>query len=439
MNKKVLGIDVGAKFVVGFFLDEPPTPPFPAWYRKHSKGRIHKLMFSSKKNQNHPSGVKLNEAIELIQELAPDIIVMEPTGVWYSRIWATIAEQLSIEVKWVGHQDLHHNRGSYGFRDKDDRTDAFCLAATYYDPNFAAERWIAWKSDLAGEIHRTLLEIKGLETTSTPIIQQIRQRLKYEFPEVADRKVGNNRCNDGYTAWIGWLAGVRSYTSIKNEYDRSISRQLNIEISQYTRRRAKDLVEHQIHEFELRQQLETLFTHPDLEKYIKVLDRIGFGTILKAAILSNIYPFDKFLLNGQRNIDRWEDDRGDHKSDRTRAALQLSLGMGKRLIESGGTSHMEYAGSGLCRKLLYTWTVGQVLCQHDSSSWIITELDRKANLPAQPNNKQARPKLVSEMYLEWRHTKGGNQAKHEACIKMSMSLAYRITRILYDQLVAEFL
>jgi hypothetical protein len=434
--KKVLGIDIGAKFVVGFYLESPPPPPYPKWYRGHSRGRVFKLKMQNhkkKKGDNRPDGVNLNEAIDLIQELAPDVIVMEPTGVWYSKIWAEIARQLSIEVKWIGHQDLAARRVAYGFTDKDDRTDAFSLALTYYDPAFGDDRWIEWRSSLADDIHQRILEIKAIETLTNPAINQLRQRLKYEFPEIADRcnKIGVN----GYAPWIGWLAGIQTYKLIENEYDRSIARQLSIEISDFTRQQASRITGMQIHKTQLEAELIELFKSPELTPYIKIMDKIGFGVHVKAAVLSNIYPFEKFLEDGKPAIERWIDDSGrHHKRDRSKAAFQLSLGMGKRLIESGSTSHWEYAGSGLCRKMLHCWAVGQVLTQHDSDKWIVTELDRKANLPAQPNNNQPRAKTVAKLYHDWRSVKGGNLQKHKACIRSSMNICHRVAKIFYDEL-----
>ncbi len=433
-----MGIDIGAKFVMGFYLDEIPTVPYPDWYRKHNRGKIHKLNFDSDKIPECDNGVKLNDAIELLMTLKPDVIVMEPTGVWYSRLWATIAAQLSIEVKWIGHQDLHDKRGGYGFRDKDDPTDAFCLALTYLDPSFDSRRWITWRSELASDIHRSLLEMKGLERMSTPLKNQLHQRLKYEFPEIADRKITNAVTKDGYTAWLGWLAGIHHFKQIENFRSRSIAHQLGIEISDYTREHARLLANNQVRKIKIENSLNLLLADRDLIPYVTVCERMGFGMQLKAAIVSNIYPFDKFLLDGRKHIERWDTDLKSHKRDRSRAAMQISLGMGKRLIESGGSTRWEYAGSGMCRSLLYCWMISNVLTDWDNpDNWLVAELDRKARLTAQPNNNQQRPKLVSQMYRDWKATKGGNQAKHVAGIKASMSLAYRTTRILYDQLVRE--
>jgi hypothetical protein len=127
---KVLGIDIGANFVVSFCLSELPTGiSYPDYYKKNAKVSISKIRIDNKKEG---SSIKLQDAIDLLRELNPDAIVMEPTGVWYSRLWWKLAEHLGIEVKWIGHGDLAHYRGAYGFKDKDDRTDAFCLALTYF-------------------------------------------------------------------------------------------------------------------------------------------------------------------------------------------------------------------------------------------------------------------------------------------------------------------
>ena len=192
---KVLGIDIGAKFVVAFSLSELPIGmSYPDFYKRNAKFSISKIRMD---NSKEGSSVNLRDAIVLLTDLKPDAIVMEPTGVWYSRLWAKMAEHLGIEVKWIGHGDLAHNRGAYGFKDKDDRTDAFCLAVSYFDPIFnARDSWLFWRTGIISQVNDRLLEIKSLEATTKILTQQLRQRLKYEFPEVADRSITNARTND---------------------------------------------------------------------------------------------------------------------------------------------------------------------------------------------------------------------------------------------------
>ena len=142
---KILGVDIGAHFVVGFCLSELPVGvPYPEFYKRNAKTAISKIRMD---NSSQGSSVNLKDAIELLKEIKPDVIVMEPTGVWYSKLWAKLAQHLGIEVKWIGHGDLAHLRGAYGFKDKDDRTDAFCLAVSYFDPIFnAGNGWLYWKT-----------------------------------------------------------------------------------------------------------------------------------------------------------------------------------------------------------------------------------------------------------------------------------------------------
>jgi hypothetical protein len=402
--------------------------------------RIYKINFTNKKkkkSEESSDGTDLADAIKLLTTLKPDVIVLEPTGVWYSSLWVKLAEHLGIEVRWIGHQDLAHNRGNYGFKDKDDRTDAFCLALSYFDPAFSSERWLKGKPIMAAELHSRLLELKGIERSRVAQINQLRQRLKLEFPEVANREIGTSRTKDGFSAWVGWLAGIHKYPRIENEYNQSIVKTLGIEISSYTRDHALSITTLQQREFRIEQEMEYLLESEELAPYTKVLERFGMGTRTAAAVIGSIYPIEKFFVDGKPVIERWEDDQKRYKRNRSRSGFQMSLGMGKRLIESGGTSTQRYSGSGLVRKSLYVWVSTQVLSKPTADTWLRKELDRRAEEPRHENQRQARPLPVSTLYWDWKKTKGGNQAKHKAGIKASMTLAYRISKMLYDEFVNE--
>jgi uncharacterized protein involved in tolerance to divalent cations len=425
---KVIGIDIGAKFVVAFCLAELPVGmSYPEFYKRNAKISISKIRMD---NSKEGSSVNLRDAIELLTELKPDAIVMEPTGVWYSRLWARIAEHLGIEVKWIGHGDLAHNRGAYGFKDKDDRTDAFCLAVSYFDPIFNARNsWLYWRTGSIAVVNDRLLEIKSLESTSKILQQQIRQRLKYEFPEVADRHIGKGRRKDGFTPWIGYLAGMHDYARIRNERAKSIATELGIEISTYTVAHAQSIYINELRDLKLRKDLTAALTHLEFDKYRDTLDLFGFGHVMQATILTNIYPFEKFLVSGKPYIDRYEDDRGKHKKNKSLAGFQLSLGMGKRLIESGSSTSFIYSGSSFARKMLYSWIVTNVLPEKMADSWLVTELDKRAL----SNSKPAL--TVAQLRTRWKETKGTNKDRHMAGVRSAMTLGYRITRLLYDRLL----
>jgi uncharacterized protein involved in tolerance to divalent cations len=429
---KVLGIDVGAKFVVAFCLESLPVGiSYPDFYKRNAKSCIHKIKTSNPKNSKD---TPLKDAIELLKDINPDAIVMEPTGVWYSRLWAKVAEHLGIEVKWIGHGDLSFNRGAYGFKDKDDRTDAYCLALTYFDPNFnATNRWLHWRTGIIADVNDRMLEIKSLESTTKIYQQQIRQRLKYEFPEIADRAISNYRTKGGFTPWIGWLAEIHTYPSIENERNRSIAVELGIEISEYTRQHARAIAGNEIQEFQLKARLHQSLADRSFDRYRPILEKFGFSDIMQATVLSQIYPIEKFLRDGSVWVDRYEDDRGWHKKNKSLAGFQISLGMGKRLIESGGKSAVVYSGSSYSRKMLYCWIVTNVMRESMADSWLVTELDRRAL-----SNKNA-ALTVAQLRTRWKETIGKRKDKHMAGVRSAMTLGYRVTRLLYDELLKSVL
>jgi hypothetical protein len=427
---KILGIDIGAKFVVAFSLDRLPVGiSYKDYYKRNAKLAISKIRMD---NSKEGSSIKIKDAIELLTELQPDAIVMEPTGVWYSRLWAKLAKHLGIEVKWIGHGDLAHLRGAYGFKDKDDRTDAFCLAVSYFDPIFnAGNAWLYWKSGVIADVNDRLLEIKSLESTTKILIQQIRQRLKYEFPEVADRYITNSRTADGFTPWVGYLAGIHDYKRIRGERLLSIATALSIEISPYTRDHAAAICGNQIREVRLKADLARSLVDPAFDRYRPSLERFGFGYVMQATILTNIYPFEKFLRAGKPQIDRYEDDRGKHKKNMSLAGFQISLGMGKRLIESGGSTALIYSGSSFARKMLYCWITTNVLPEKMSDSWLVSELDKRALSNVKP------AMTVAELRTRWKETIGTNKDRHMAGVRSAMTLGYRVTRLLYDEFLKE--
>jgi uncharacterized protein involved in tolerance to divalent cations len=426
-----LGIDIGAKFVVIFSLTELPTGgSYQSYYRKHAKTAIFKVRMDNKKDD---TSTGIERAIALLKELKPDVIVMEPTGVWYSRLWAKMAEHLSIKVQWIGHSDLAYNRGAYGFKDKDDRTDAFCLAVSHFDPIFNSRNaWLLWKSGEVARVNDLMLEVKSLQSTTKILQQQIRQRLKYEFPEVADRSITNIHTHEGYTAWLGYLASIHIYTRIKNEHAKSVATVLGVAISQYTRDHAASICGNQIRDNGLKAELTDMLLSPCFARYQATFEAFGFGPMMQACVLAQVYPFEKFLLNGRQWIDRYEDDRGKHKKNKSLAGFQLSLGMGKRLFESGGSSSLVFAGSSYARKELYSWVMANVMPIRASKTWLVEELNRRALSGSET------ALTVAQLRTRWKTTKGTPREKHMAGVRSAITLSYRITRLLYDELLKEF-
>ena len=425
---KILGIDIGAKFVVAFLLDGLPSGmSYPDWYRKHAKTCLYKIRVD---NKDEGSSIKIKDAIELLQKLQPDAIVLEPTGVWYSKLWAKLGEHLGIEVKWIGHSDLAGNRKAYGFEDKDDRLDAFCLAVSGFHPDFnSLNKWLNWRAGLIADVNDRVLELESVRSTTTIFTQQLRQRLKFEFPEIADRTISNCVTPDGFTAWVGWLAGIHNYKRIENERAKSIATELSIDISKYTRDHAAALAGNQIRSAQLTKELAELLLDPAFDKYVPTLELFGFGTKMQGVVLSQIYPFEKFLRDGKPYIDRWQDDVKWHKRNKSLSGFQISMGMGKRWIKSGSSEKEVYSGSGFTRSKLYTWVMKYVIAERMADSWLVQEIDRRALSNSPP------ALTIAQLRKRWKTTKGSNSDRHKAGAGVAMAVSYRVTRLLYDHLL----
>jgi hypothetical protein len=431
-KKTVVGIDIGAKASYAFVLSDIPSGNYRDWFNKNRGTSCHRLSQKRKKN-GKDKNPGYQESIDLFLSLCADVVVMEPTGKWYGKFWATLCEQKGIEIKWISHGDLAYNRKAYGFMNKADQSDAFSLALSYFDSNHNQKRY-PWlfvdKGEVVDRIKQLGLELKGLDRSRLPQIQQLRQRLKFEFPELADRDIvePSQYCKLNCTAWVGWLAGIHSYTRIENEYRRSVSHLLGTEISQYTRDHAIAIAHSEERELQIRRELDLLLGTDDLAPYIAVMEKIGFGESTIAIVLPHIYPIEKFYQDGKPWIDRWTDENGKkHKINRSLSAFQLSLGFGKKMQQSGDKEVLMFAGNELARKTIYAWTMGRVILPQNQDSWIVEEIDRRATIDKNPT--------VNALYRRWKSAKGTPQDKHKAAIKSGITLGYRVTRILYDELV----
>lgn len=109
--------------------------------------------------------------IEQLLALAPCGMVMEPTGVWYSTLWKELADRASIPVYWIGHGDLAALRGSYGFRNKRDDEDAFCLALSFFDNRFVdslgRRRFLSFESGTVSQVRELFFQLEQLDKCRT--------------------------------------------------------------------------------------------------------------------------------------------------------------------------------------------------------------------------------------------------------------------------------
>jgi hypothetical protein len=370
----VLGLDVGRAVAVCAALNYFPVNP-QQYFRQHRRE-----FFKIRADR---------DGVEKLLSFAPDAIVLEPTGSWYSSFWGLVAKQNDIKVFWIAHTQLAHQRGAYGFVNKRDDEDAFCLALTYFDPNFVdihgQKRYLkTYDNESIEAIRKTWLEIEQLDKLRTAAVNQLRQRLSLEFPEIAARQWQISE-KLGFSPALGWLAGIHSYTKIVNDYQGSIAPFLGIAISDYTREHALLLVslEQRIHQKEL--DLRTRLR--GFDRYLEVFRRFGFGLKSQALLLLQIYPFERFLFEGQPWI-VYEPNRVGKRVKRNRSERQFQsyLGLGYQLAQSGGNLSRSYLGSSNCRAHLYAWALTTVA----------------------PKNRDKKPPLVRELgakFDDWRQNK----------------------------------
>ena len=341
--------------------------------------------------------------------------MLEPSGHWYAQFWVTLAKHDGIAIYWVSHTDLYCARGEYGFKNKRDTEDALSLAATYFDPSFVNirgnKRYLNYyQNELVTNLRELFLAKEQLQKLRTNLITQIKQRLAVELPEIATAKMQISEVR-GYTPLIYWLA----YDKPNVRYDRvhklSISRDLGIKITNYTRNHARLIHNIERRYFEHLELLEKAVSHSNFDAYNRVFDRFNFGVSCRSLLLFNIYPFDKFLDDGKPLIER-EYGNSDklQKRDRSLRKFQAFLGMSYSYKDSGKKSTKKFHGSSMVRSHLYAWAVCLVA-------------------PSNYRIKSDVGKQLSDRYQELRQTVKGKDAL--------IRILFKATRLLYSELVKE--
>ena len=399
---RIIGLDVGRGSAVLCCLES-----FPDNIQQHyRKLRASKAFYR----------VKCDRAgVERLRSLQPNGIVLEPSGHWYSQFWVTVAKHYDIDLYWVSHTDLYCARGEYGFKNKRDEEDALSLAATYFDRSFidaqGNKRYLNYyQNELVTNLRELFLAKEQLQKLRTNLVAQLRQRLSYELPELANASMRISEVQ-GVTPLIYWLAFNHHEARYDNKYKQSIALTLNIAISTYTRNHAKLIVDIERRYVEHLDLLKTVVANPNFAYYNRVFDRFNFGLSTRALLLFNIYPFEKFLTGGKPLIER-EYGNSDklQKRDRSLRKFQGFLGMSYSYSDSGKKSSKKFHGSSMVRSHLYAWAVCMVAPKSDRIS---SEVGKK----------------LSDRYAELRQVVKGKDAL--------IRILFKATRLLYYELVKE--
>lgn len=333
---RVVGLDVCKSSVVCCVLESKPSEPRQFYYD-----------FEFPKLEANASGIKA------LLALKPDIAVMEPTGVNYSKLWGTHLARQGIPVYLVGHTQLRSYRANHlRLPDKDDPADALALACYYFDYCDDNRRFVQIRTEAIVQIREKVLRLAHLNRVQSPIINRIRQDLAWQFPEVASLQLDS-------PVWQ-WLAGLKD----SKRYDVMLDKSIGLGLTDTVRLHAKRLVDIRAEELAIEDKLTLLMGDSAFSKYREVFAKFGFGDRVQAMLLSQMYPIENYLGEDGKPIVIVR--KGRNSGKRTKRYLSLrrfmkALGVAPTEESSGDKkSQAIVGGSDLCRKSLWQWVFTRI-------------------------------------------------------------------------------
>ena len=305
------------------------------------------------------------EGIKALLELKPDIALMEPTGINYSRLWGTHLARAGVEVRLVGHKELRNYRASHlALPDKDDDADALALACYYFDYHNDHRRFVQIRNQQIVRVRELVLRLTHLNKVQSPIVNRLRQDLAWQFPEVAHVKAQRWQDSGKVPLLWGWLAEERK--SIK--YDALYSKTVGLGITPTVRYHAQRLCNLQREEVAIERELRELLADAKFQPYLEVFHRFGFGQRLTAILISQIYPLSGFLGEDGKPEIKIRQGRNSKKPTKRHISLrrfQKALGIAPSLEASGDIRKAKIVGgSDLCRKALWQWVFTRIEVKH---------------------------------------------------------------------------
>ncbi|WP_055075883.1 transposase [Pseudanabaena sp. 'Roaring Creek'] len=327
---RILGIDICKGSVIACLLTERPNEPRQFLFKTE--------FFNCKADV---------VGLKTLLDLKPDIAVMEPTGVNYSKLWGTHLARSGCRVMLVSHNKLARHREHLDMPDKSDESDAFALACYWWDYHDQPRRFLQDRDQVSAKIREKVLRLGHLARCQSPIINRIRQDLAWQFPEVA--------MSQGVVMWE-WLALERE----SKKYDRLLANSVGLGIELATHRHAKRLIDIWGEEKEIEAELEELMTDSRFISYRQVFNKWGFGRRVQAILLSQIFPIESFLDDDNNPIIQWGKSRK-NKNKRTKRHISLrrftkALGCAPTEKSSGDKeSKRIVGGSDICRVALWQW------------------------------------------------------------------------------------
>ena len=327
---KIIGIDICHDRAVCWALDELPND-VKAYWKRESKSR------SKDPQKDEFTYYFTSGGIAGLLALQPDAIALEPTGMHYSWLVAHICQIENIEVLWVGHQQAVSYRRQNNLPDKNDLADAMaiaCYAHIYYGKE---SYFINFNPAPLARMRELFLQLKSLARFQNPFINRGKQQLAREFPEAVN--ASSQRQSDGRRPLWCFLAGrerqlKRRSNYWSKRYAQSVAVKYGISISPFTKWLAATIDDIDLQHLTIEKELFSLVYLPQFKQYNLVFDQFNFNLSLRALLLSQIYPIEKF---------------------ESMAAFKKRIGAAKDDNSSGDYNSLKKGGSKLCRTEFYLW------------------------------------------------------------------------------------
>lgn len=284
--------------------------------------------------------------LKALLDLKPDVAVLEPTGVNYSKLWVSKLSENGVKIALVGHRQLRAYRQNLDLPDKDDQADALALACYYLEHQNSPRRFVRIRDSVVAEMRDAVLRLHHCNRVQSPLINRIRQDLAWQFPEAA--KIGLNA-----SLFWGWLAMERKSA----KYDRLCSQSVGLGLQSDTIEAAKLLSALQRRERSLEIEMRSHLGDVRFLPYRKVFAQFGFGERVEALILSQIYPLENYLVDGKPEVKIRKNPATGKQTKRylSLRRFQKALGTAPTREESGDRKQTKKAGSQLCRTAIWQW------------------------------------------------------------------------------------
>lgn len=307
---------------------------------------------------------KFSANAEDIDQLASlgDIFIMEPTGADY-HLWMEELQQRNTVVLLATGSRVRNLARQHGLLNKTDKDDAAAIA--YYGLQaLIAGQDSAFIQPPSGQIRERYLALKALKRQETNLINILRARLVRESPKLAIAK-------DRKRLWGNEIPGSL-WRKVAGEPVRGYSGEQDIGrgISDVSKAIAGTICNLERIQASLEGELDELLAESAFERYQTVFKQWEIEPLTQSAILSAIYPFERFLgPDGKRIRERVPSTGASKHSstvrDRSLKSFMRAIGCGQKIVQSGKSEFRVMTGDKTIRAALYAYLEYTVLVNRE--------------------------------------------------------------------------